>query len=473
MRGARQVGKTWLIRNLAQVAHKEILELNFEKRPDLLSLFSSNDPAIILTNIAAFLKKTFDKKETLLFLDEIQVAPSLLAKLRWFAEEMPELAVVAAGSLLDFALAEHTFSMPVGRISYAYLEPLSFEEFLSALHHQNLRAYLKGFQLGDSIPSAIHDQLLSLIKEYLLVGGMPAALSLWTERGALEYISQAHFDLLTTYREDFAKYRGRLAPERLEEIFASVPRQLGQKFVYAQANPETSTPPLKQALDLLVKARVCHQIFASSSNGLPLDAEIKDKFFKTILLDCGLANATLGLSLHQLDSISELTLVNNGGVAEQFVGQQLRTLFPPFVPPTLHYWQRTDRGTNAEVDYVIAHGNNILPVEVKAGTTGSLKSLHEFMHQKGGKLAIRINSDLPTLGPVDVKTSRGERVRYTLLSLPFYLIGQLHRLIAMAEDSFEKNLKRFPGAMRDKLSINKDFDGPLPEDILSDFQEPL
>lgn len=163
---------------------------------------------------------------------------------------------------------------------------------------------------------------------------------------------------------------------------------------------------------------------------MPLNAEIKDKFFKAILLDCGLVGAELGLSLHQLNSVSELILVNAGGLAEQLVGQQLRTLFPPFVSPSLNYWQRTEINANAEVDYVIQHKNQIIPVEVKAGSTGSLKSLHHFMETKGGNLAVRINSDYPTFGNIRVKTTTGSSVEYSLLSVPFYLVGQLHRLLS-------------------------------------------
>jgi len=434
IRGARQTGKTWLIRDLATSTSKQLIELNFEKRPDLESLFASNEPNEIIINITASLGKTIEPSNSILFLDEIQAAPSLLAKLRWFAEDMPELPVVAAGSLLDFALAEQEFSMPVGRIGYTFLEPLSFEEFLDALRHHELRKFLRSYQLNKDIPSAIHTQLSSIVKEYLIVGGMPAAVSSWSSQNNLEALSQIHFDLLATYRDDFAKYRGRLSAERLEDLLASVPRQLGKKFTYSHANSEVNTPPLKQALSLLNKARVCHQTFATSANGLPLNAEVKDKFFKVILLDCGLASAELGLSLHQLKSIPELALVNSGGIAEQLVGQQLRTLFPPFASPSLNYWQRTDPGTNAEVDYVIQHGSEIVPIEVKAGSTGSLKSLHQFMQRKGRSLAVRINSDHPSITPIRVKTSEGSPVEYTLLSLPFYLIGQLHRLIETVEN---------------------------------------
>lgn len=429
IRGARQVGKTWLIRNLAEAVNKQLIELNFEKKPDFESLFSSNEPNEIVANISALLGKTIEPGNTILFLDEIQAAAHLLAKLRWFSEELPQLPVIAAGSLLDFALTDHEFSMPVGRISYVYLEPLSFEEFLDAAGYTHLREYLRSYHISKEISAAIHKQLIVLLKEYLIVGGMPAAVSSWITEKQPEAINQIHFDLLATYREDFAKYRGRLTSKRLEDILTSIPRQLGKKFVYSHANTEVNTLSLKQAMDLLTKARVCHQVFATSANGLPLNAEVNDKFFKTILLDCGLVSAELGLSLHQLSALSELTFINSGGLAEQLVGQQLRTLFPPFVPPSLNYWQRTEGNANAEVDYVIQHKEQIVPVEVKAGRTGTLKSLHHFMESKGKHLAVRINSDYPTFGFVQVKTTTGFTVEYSLLSVPFYLIGQLHRLL--------------------------------------------
>ncbi len=432
VRGARQVGKTWLIRDFAKEAQRQLIELNFEKQPDAGSLFFSNNPQEILAAIGASVGKSITPSQAILFLDEIQAAPQLLEKLRWFAEELPELPVVAAGSLLDFALEKHSFSMPVGRISYMYLEPFSFEEFLEALGQQQLRAYLQNYDWQIPIPNALHLQLLKLLKEYLIIGGMPAAVSSWANKKAPEAISQIHFDLLSTYRDDFVKYSGRLGIEKLQEVMNSVPYQLGKKFVYSDVNPNSSSTPLKQALDLLTNARVCHKIFSTHANGLPLGAEIESKFFKAIMLDCGLCSASLGLSLHQLHAITEITLINNGGMAEQLVGQILRTLPPAYIPVSLYYWHRHKKGSEAEVDYIIQHEDQLIPVEVKAGTTGTLKSLHQFMKEKQKTIAVRINSDLPKLGPVSIKDSFGASIEYTLLSLPFYLLGQLHRLIRSA-----------------------------------------
>lgn len=433
IRGARQVGKTWLIRDLANSQGRRLIEFNFEKRPDLASLFSSNDPKEILVNIMALTGSKIELSQTILFLDEIQAAPHLLEKLRWFAEDMPELPVIAAGSLLDFTLAKHEFSMPVGRVGYLYLEPLSFEEFLDATGQHELRVYLENYDWHLNIPIAIHSQLMKTIKEYLVVGGMPAAIASWTAEKVPDFVNQIHFDLLATYRDDFAKYSGRLTIDRLEEIMNSVPRQLGRKFVYKDANSEVSTVSLKQALDLLSKARVCHRIVSTDANGLPLGAETDERFFKVIMLDCGLCGASLGLSLHQLSSISEISMINNGGMAEQLVGQLLRTLTPGYIPPTLYYWQRGKKGAEAEVDYVIQHEDQVIPIEVKAGTTGTLKSLHQFVKEKKKSIAIRVNSDVPRLTPLHVKDSLGLSIEYNLLSLPFYLLGQLHRLIKSSE----------------------------------------
>lgn len=429
IRGARQVGKTWLVRDLASLSERQLIEFNFEKRPNLETLFSSNDPREILVNIAASIGQKIDPQRSILFLDEIQAAPRLLEKLRWFAEDMAELPVLAAGSLLDFTLAKHEFSMPVGRIGYMYLEPLSFEEFLDALGQKELRAYLHSYELKCKIPEAIHTQLMKFLKEYLIVGGMPAAVSSWAAQSDPQAVHQIHIDLLTTYRDDFAKYGGRLTLERLEEIMSAVPHQIGKKFVYSHVNAAVSTLPLKQALDLLCKARICHRIITTAANGLPLDAEADEKYIKVIMLDCGLCSASLGLSLHQMVQLSELSMINSGGIAEQLVGQLLRTISPPYVSSSLYYWQRKKKDTEAEVDYIIQHENQVVPLEVKAGATGTLKSLQQFMLEKKRPLAVRINSDFPSLCPVTIKDPTGSSFAYKLLSIPFYLTGQLHRLI--------------------------------------------
>ena len=429
IRGARQVGKTWLVRHFAKTCGKQLIEINLEKQVQLATLFSTNNPKQILLNLEATFNQTISPDECLLFIDEIQAAPEILAKLRWFAEDMPQLPIIAAGSLLEFILAKHSFSMPVGRISYMYLEPLSFEEFLLAMGKKILYEYLVKYSCDIEIPIAIHNQLTDLLKEYTIIGGLPAAVLSWVTERSLQNSNKIHHDLLSTYKDDFAKYRGRLPLERLHEVINATPQCLGQKFVYSKVNAQMNANTIKQALMLLSRAKICTRVVSSAANGVPLAAEINEKYFKVLFLDVGLTCSALGLSLTQLTSLDELILINKGAVAEQIVGQLLRTIYPAYVEPSLYYWQREEKGSNAEIDYIIQHENNIIPIEVKAGSTGTLKSLHLFMELKKRTQAIRINSAPPSKTDVKIKDHAGNIIEYTLLSLPFYLIGQLHRLL--------------------------------------------
>ncbi len=431
IRGARQVGKTWIVRHLAATHEKRLVEINFEARPDLFSsAFDTNDPKEILLKLSLALGLGDINPETsLLFLDEIQTAPQILSKLRWFAEEMPLLPVVATGSLLEFLLAEYPFSMPVGRISYMHLEPLSFEEFLMAQSNRVAVDYLKDYKIGTEISQPIHDLWMKRFKEYIIVGGMPAAVEKWVSERSLDGLSTVQRDILATYRDDFNRYKGRLDVARLDEVLLSIPRQLGEKFVYKKVNASVQSTPIKHSLDLLSKARLCTKVKATAANGMPLGAEILENFIKVVLLDVGLCSTILDLSLASFANIHEITLVNSGGIAEQVVGQLLRTINPFYVEPSLYYWQRHEKGSHAEIDYLISHHGQIIPIEVKAGTAGRLKSLHSFMSLKKLKIAIRIYSGLPLLTDIKTVNSQGKFVKYTLLSLPFYMIGQIHRLL--------------------------------------------
>lgn len=428
MRGARQVGKTWLIRHLAQVSGKKLLEINFENNPSSASLFNSNKPQEILLNLSSVLNQEVNPEDSLLFLDEIQAAPQLIGQLRWFAEDMPKIAVVAAGSLLEFVLAKPNFSVPVGRVSYMHIEPFSFEEFLIA-KNKSLYNYLKTYEFGTNVPKAIHEQLNVLFKEYLIIGGMPGVLSSWFSQQSIASVNLVKNDLLTAYRDDFNRYNGRIPVERIDEVMLSVPKMLSEKFVYKNVNTDLSAVAVKKCLELLENARICSRIKSCSANGVPLAAEVNEKYFKEIFLDVGLCSTALGLNLIELRSVVDITLINNGGLAEQFVGQQLRAIEEPYIEPVLYYWRRDETGSSAEIDYITQHNNHVLPLEVKAGSTGSLKSLHLFMNIKQLNVAVRVNSDYPSNVDVDVQANNGKNAKYKLLSIPFYLLGQLHRLV--------------------------------------------
>jgi predicted AAA+ superfamily ATPase len=429
IRGARQVGKTWLVRHFAKMQGKKLIEINLEKYPKLAASFSSNEPAVVLQRLRADLETSIDPENCILFIDEIQAAPELFPKLRWFAEDMAQLPIIAAGSLLEFLLGKQEFSMPVGRISYMYLEPLSFEEYLLAQDRNALVTQIKEFRWSNGISDFTHENLQSLFKEYIIIGGMPAAVNAWNSTRSFSDVSQVHNDILHTYRDDFGKYSGRIPPQRLQEVITAVPRCLGQKFVYNSVNQNERIPIIKGALELLCQAKVCHQITASSANGVPLAAELLKSYLKVILLDVGLSSADLGLSLSDIQLVEELDLINKGGIAEQVVGQLLRTIGPIYQEPALYYWINSEKSSSAEIDYLIQHGSKVVPVEVKAGKSGKLKSLHIFMRLKELSSAVRINSNPPQLSEVSVKDTQGYPVNYKLLSIPFYLIGELHRLL--------------------------------------------
>lgn len=429
IRGARQVGKTWLVRDFAASQGKQLIEINFEKERQTATLFESNNPQEILLNLSEKVGRKIQPHTSILFLDEIQAAPTLYEKLRWFAEDMPELPVIAAGSLLEVIVMDNVISMPVGRINYMYLEPLSFEEFLEALGHEILCESLQRVTFASQIPLYTHEHLSKLLKEYIIVGGMPIAINVWKDTQSLEAVGQSHQDLLKTYRDDFRIYSGRLAEERLDEVFTKVPLLLGKKFIYRDINKDVRIPAIKKSLELLCKARVCHKIEATAANGLPLGAEVHSKYFKTIFLDIGLCSSMLKLSLSLLRTTEEIDLINSGGIAEQLVGQALRTLPPFYEEPSLYYWLKTDSQSNAEIDYVIHHGTNIVPIEVKAGLSGRLKSLHLFMQLKKRSYAVRVSSAQMEARIVKHKGPDGRPVEYTLYTVPFYLLEQINRLL--------------------------------------------
>lgn len=429
VRGARQVGKSFLVRDFAASRNLALAELNFERDPLAARAFESGDVEQTARAIEALTGRRLRDETSLLFLDEIQAAPDVLARLRWFSEDRPRLAVIAAGSLLDFALAEHSFSMPVGRISYLHLEPMSFVEFLAGVGDGELAELVATGDPSRDFGEAVHGRLLERFREYVLVGGMPEAVEAYRVARSLLESTRIHHELLATFRDDFAKYAALVHRSRLAKVLDAVPRLLGRKFVYKAVDREERSAALRRAVDMLCMARVCHRVVATQATGVPLGAEVDDRRFKMLMLDVGLVSASLGLSLTDLVPPNGIMLVNEGGIAEQIVGQALRQSSPSFVDPSLHYWSRDTQGSEAEVDYVVQHGKTVVPVEVKAGATGTLRSLHVLMASRRWKRAVRFNADLPSTTSVSAQTRTGASAVYQLVSLPLYMASQLGRIL--------------------------------------------
>lgn len=429
IRGARQVGKTWIVGQLAKETGKKLISFNFEKTPALASLFESNDPHHILRKIEERFSLTIDPTSSILFLDEIQAEPELIAKLRWFYEDMPELPVIAAGSLLEFVLGTYPMSMPVGRVSFMYIEPLSFVEFLMALNKDKLLEVIQHFYWGTEINKEVHGELSRLFRHYVYIGGLPEAVKTWLDNQSLTRVNEIHRELLSTYRGDFGKYDKNVSSRTLNAILDTIPHSLGEKLVFSKLDPSVSIEKNKLGLKLLSHAKVVHLIAATAANGLPLKGEVNPKFMKAILLDVGLCSAELGLTLDQLEDLDELVMVNKGGIAEQIAGQLLRTISPFYYEPALYYWLRHKRGSDAEIDYVIPHRGRVVPIEVKAGSVGQLKSLHLFMKLKTFGTAVRLYGGLPLIDPIKVKDREVGTIQYELRSIPFYMISELPRLL--------------------------------------------
>lgn len=427
IRGARQVGKSYLVRMFAE-NFENCLEINFERDVDTASIFKLNDPA----QICRLLETRFEQKiipgKSLLFLDELQAAPSVFTSLRYFYEKMPDLHVIAAGSLLEFVLEQHTFSMPVGRVEYLHFGPMLFEEFLVASGREKLHEFIRNYTLDVEMPEAIHAELNRFLRQYLAVGGMPEVVQVYTETGSLYDCDAVKQSLLSTYQDDFGKYGTRVRHDRLRKVFLNIPGQIGQKFKYANVDREERSVNLGRALHMLCLARVAYPVRHTSANGLPLGAEADDRNFKALFLDVGLLCRSLGLSLLDFEKAEDVMLVNTGAVCEQFVGQHLLASREFFEDPELYFWMRQKRNSSAEVDYIISVGQKILPVEVKAGKSGTLKSLHLFLREKKCDLGVRLNSEPPSLMSVQTNLPDGDNKPYRLLSLPLYMVGQLKRL---------------------------------------------
>jgi uncharacterized protein len=434
LRGARQTGKTWLVQNVGKTLWGDVAYVNFERDPDAAQCFSSNDPRATIAVLEARLKRSIVLGKNLLFLDEIQAAPGVLAKLRWFHEELPQLHVVAAGSLLDFALANPAFSMPVGRISYAHIEPMTFAEFLLACGEERLNAFIRSSEISRPVPDPIHDQLMKLVRTYSFVGGMPAAVAAWVETRSYQGVAELQRDLLQTMRDDFAKYESvslsRVNTSRVAKVFASMPKLVGRKFMPSEIDREEKSFNLKEAFRLLSLARVVTPVQRTFANGVPIGAEVDERYQKVCFLDVGLYTNMTGLDASVVSERADLTLINEGQLAEQLVGQELRACRPFNQEPQLFTWARETKNSNAEVDYVLQVSGSVVPVEVKAGATGRLRSLQMMVQEKDLPLAVRVCSQPMQYSELQTALPVGPSRNFKLLSIPFYMVSELPRLLA-------------------------------------------
>jgi predicted AAA+ superfamily ATPase len=437
VRGARQVGKTTAVRLAAAELGVEIVEINLERHPELDPLFKGFRLQELLLNFSLISGREIARdSKAILFLDEAQATPAAYSCLRYFLEDMPELAVVLTGSLLDQILRDYRLPIPVGRVEHCFMGPLTFEEFLKATGESKAIAAIERLtpETMQMVPRTVHEELMGLVRRYVLTGGMPSSVqtAIDTSFNHAEVV-RYQTELLQTYRDDFAKYAGSQDSLRLGAFFNGLVTEIGHRFSHKLANTVASGTSgdyrqLNSAIERFLEARLFYRVVHTSADTIPLGGELRTRISKFLFIDIGLLLAAEGIP-PQLVMNSPLELAGRGVLAEQFVGQQLLHSKPGYVSPSLYFWQPPKSEGQAEVDFLFESGNRVIPVEVKSGVRGSMKSLHSYVLQKEATLAVRISAEVPSLEERTASLKeKGQPFR--LLNIPFYLVGQLERLTA-------------------------------------------
>lgn len=371
IRGARQVGKTWLVEHFAKREFDSFVKIDLEKRHDIHSYFDGNlDPVTILKYLELETGR-ISPGRTLLFLDEIQACPRAIMALRYFYEQMPALHVIAAGSLMEFAFGD--ISIPVGRVQYLHLYPMTFHEYLEAIGKRSMAEYV--LQAAPSVDETIQKTILNELRNYFFIGGMPECVKIYRDSTSMIEAFRVQSEILDSFRDDFSKYTPRVDKTCLDTVFLSAARRIGDQIKYTQLDEGHTGPTNRKAFDLLSKARVIHKIPSCDPSGLPLGATANPKIFKAIILDIGLLQRLAQVPVEFELKQDNLLGMYRGRLAEQFVAQELIA----WHSSELFYWSRNARGSSAEVDFLVVREGDIYPVEVKSGPSGRLRSLHHML----------------------------------------------------------------------------------------------
>jgi predicted AAA+ superfamily ATPase len=381
VRGARQVGKSSAIRKLGET-FDYFLEVNFEIDKGVYPFFDLTlDPISICSKLSVYYNVPIVPGRTLLFFDEIQSCIPAISSLRFFYEKYPELHVVAAGSLLEFALSEIP-SFGVGRIRSMFMHPFSFDEFLEANGEANLVEIKQQSNWKSPILEPFHNKLIDYLKIFLIIGGLPEVILTYVKTKDFLACNKVLNDLILTYTDDFAKYKNRVNKTHLLAVFNAVAKNSGQKFVYSQVSDQMFVSQVKDSLELLTMSGIIIPVEHTSANGIPLGAEVKLGKSKYVMFDTGICLKILNLNIGEFIASTDFSVINKGHIAEVFAGLELLKYSDCLNRNSLYYWKREEKSGNAEVDYILQLHQAILPIEIKSGTKGSMQSLHYFMEKK-------------------------------------------------------------------------------------------
>ena len=390
LRGARQVGKSSAVRELSK-QFEFFLEVNFEEHKKVHSLFNNDlSPHALCDNLSLMYNIPVKEGRTLLFFDEIQACLPAISSLRFFYEKFSGLHLIAAGSLLEFVFEELP-SFGVGRIRSVFIYPFSFNEFLSACNESLILKAKKEASFDLPLQEAVHQKLLNYFKRFLILGGMPEVIADYVGGSTLAECQRVLDDLIISLKADFGKYRKRVPMLRISEVFESVVQQSGNKFKYTGVVSEANHKQIKEALDLLIMAGLVIPVTHTSANGIPLGAGSDFKRRKMLIFDTGIFQRLSGLNINEVLFEEGFDQVNKGNLAELFVGLELLKASSCYHHHDLYYWHREALNSNAEVDYLIQKNQEIIPIEVKSGTKGSMQSLYLFLKEKNRPYGLRFS----------------------------------------------------------------------------------
>jgi predicted AAA+ superfamily ATPase len=372
LRGARQVGKTYSVEQFGETHFTNLAKVNLERNPDWHRVFEDNlDARRIVADLEILLRQKIIPGNTLLFIDEIQACPQAIIALRYFYEELPDQHVIAAGSLLEFAMQD--IPVPVGRIQFLNVHPLSFAEYLLA--SENEEAAHMVLARPQKVTPTVHAFLIEELRRYFFVGGMPESVLSYVVTGSMQESFEVQAEICETYRLDFAKYSQRADKHCLNAVLTTVAQSVGQQIKYSRLADGVTNPTLKKAFGLLCLAGIIRKIPAVDPSGIPLGVRASAKIFKALMVDIGLMRYLSGMPVDVEYSKANLLDIYRGAMAEQFVGQELLLS----QREGLYYWSRRAKSSSAEVDYVGVMDGKVHPLEVKSGSPGRLKSLHLFL----------------------------------------------------------------------------------------------
>ena len=424
LKGVRQVGKTWILKEFGNRCYENTAYFNFDENEEYKQFFeTSKDVNRILQNLMFASGQSIKPEKTLIIFDEVQDCPKVINSMKYFCENAPEYHIACAGSLLGIALAKPS-SFPVGKVNFMQIDPMTFTEFLTANGDENLVKYMESIERIEPLPDAFFNPLYEKLKMYYVTGGMPESVLMWTQARDVSAMQNTLSDIIDAYERDFAKHPDVSEFPKISMIWKSIPSQLARenkKFLYKVVKEGARAREYENALQWLVDARLVHKIYRSSTPGLPMSAYDDLSAFKIYLADVGVLRRLAQLAPTAFTEGNRLFTEFKGSLTENFVLQTLLTQFEV----TPRYWAQNN--PPYEVDFLIQRENEIFPVEVKAEGNIRSKSLKKFKELFPDKVKLRVRFSLDNLKLDD-----------DVLNIPLFMADRTESLLGIALDTLHE-----------------------------------